>query len=55
MEFILKRPNGYRIFQSEWKDKWALAIIKYSKTLKKKEIKEVLAQSEESTDDEGID
>ena len=27
MDLILKRPGGYISFQSEWKDKWAPAIL----------------------------
>ena len=40
MDLILRRTNGYGAFQMEWKDKWAPAIIEYSKQMKK--IKELL-------------
>ena len=51
MDLILKRSGGYRSFQSEWKDKWAPAILQYSRHLKRKEIKDLLDSSEISSDE----
>ena len=42
MDIILKRSNGYRSFQCEWKDKWVQAVLKYSQQLKRKDIKNIL-------------
>ena len=50
MDIILKRSNGYRSFQCEWKDKWVQAVLKYSQQLKRKDIKNILLISSE---DEG--
>ena len=54
MDVILKRCNGYRTFESEWREKWVPAILKYSGTLKTKEIKEVLGAVPQEDDGKQI-
>lgn len=39
------------MFESEWKDKWVPATMKYCRKSKKKEVKDLLAQFEEGIDD----
>ena len=51
MDLILKRSGGYKSFQSEWKDKWAPAIIQYGHQSKRKDLKEVLDMPSISSDD----
>ena len=46
MELILSRPGAQQIFYSEWSMKWAPAIVCYCRSLKRNDIREVLASSE---------
>ena len=50
MDVILKRCNGYHTFESEWREKWVPAILQYSGTLNKKEIKVLGAVPQEDDD-----
>ena len=50
MDLIMKCYGGFRYFQSEWREKWSIAILKYFKQLKRRDIKTVLTCSH----DEGI-
>ncbi len=40
MEQILHKKELYRIFSTEWSEKWAVAVINYCRTLKRKDVKE---------------
>ena len=46
MGLILSRPGAHRTFSSEWSMKWAPAILSYCRSLKKKEILQVLANND---------
>lgn len=43
MELILNRPGMMHTFSTEWKLKWVPAILGYCRTLKKKDVSEVLS------------
>lgn len=51
MGTILKRCNGYQAFETEWKDKWAPAIVEYSRQVKRKDIKEALTAVPQDDED----
>lgn len=46
MELILSRPGAQQIFSSEWGMKWAPAIVCYCRSLKRKDIHQVIASNE---------
>ena len=50
MEQILSRPGMLRAFNMEWKMKWVPAIIGYCRTLKKKDICEILLNNGTSSE-----
>ena len=50
MDLILKRSNGYYQFQSEWREKWSPAIIKYLRKCRKKELKTAASQLDSISD-----
>ena len=50
MDLILKSSNGYYQFQSEWREKWSPAIIKYLRKCRKKELKTAASQLDHISD-----
>lgn len=46
MELILSQPGAQQIFCSEWGMIWAPAIVSYCRSLKRKDIRQVLASNE---------
>ena len=38
MEIIINKPDIYKSFSLEWKDKWAPAILSYARKLKRREV-----------------
>lgn len=38
MEIIINKPDIYKSFSLEWKDKWAPVILSYARNLKRKEV-----------------
>ena len=53
MELILNRPDVYKLFYSEWNQKWAPAIVAYCGTLKKKEIVALISSHAKEKDPSG--
>ncbi|MCG8624296.1 MAG: hypothetical protein MJE68_20170 [Proteobacteria bacterium] len=51
MEIVINRPDIYKSFVLEWKEKWAPAILIYARKLKKKDISAII---KEYDDKEGI-
>ena len=51
MEIIINRPDIFKSFTLEWKEKWTPAILMYARKLKKKDI---AALVKECDDREGI-
>ena len=47
MEIILNKPDIYKSFTLEWKEKWVPAVITYGRKLKKKDIRTLLQKSDE--------
>lgn len=42
MEIIINKPDVYKLFSLEWKEKWAPAVLTYSRKLKRKDILDVV-------------
>ena len=49
MELILSRPGVFRTFSTKWRVKWVPAIVSYSKSLKRKEISDLISNHEIDT------
>ena len=48
MELILNKDGLQRSFSTEWTQKWVSAIVAYSKGLKRRDVKELLKELDES-------
>ena len=48
MELILNKDGLLRSFSTEWTQKWVPAVVAYSKGLKRRDVKEILKELDES-------
>ena len=48
MELILNKDGLLRSFSTEWTQKWAPAVVAYSKGLKRRDVKEILKELDKS-------
>ena len=48
MEIIINRPDVYKSFALEWKEKWIPAVIMYARKLKRKDVHAILEKCDET-------